>query len=109
MYDEAGCSRGGGTYAVHDRNRLSRMRAGHGHAWIKDQGSQIERGRISGRLYRHRVRIRIIEAQSPLGIWKQLRHRVFKFPAFIVNKRRAYVGWNHEELESLIDAEVTTT
>ena len=61
------------------------------------------------RLYRHRVRIRIIDAQSPLGIWKQLRHRVFKFPAFIVNKRRAYVGWNHEELESLIDAEVTTT
>ncbi len=65
-------------------------------------------GEIS-RLYRHRILIRIIDAQSPLGMWKQLRYRVFKFPAFIVNKKRAYVGWDTKELESVIDEEVKKT
>jgi hypothetical protein len=55
------------------------------------------------RLYRHRVRIRLIDAQSPLGFWKQLRHRVFRFPAFILDGKSTYVGWNPEELEALID------
>ncbi len=58
------------------------------------------------RLYRHRILIRVIDAQSPLGLWKQLRHRVFKFPAFIVNRKKAYIGWDHEKLECLLDAEV---
>jgi hypothetical protein len=61
------------------------------------------------RLYRHRILICIIDAQSPMGLWKQIRHRVFKFPAFIVNKKKTYVGWNPIELESVIDAEVTAT
>jgi hypothetical protein len=65
-------------------------------------------GEIS-RLYRHRILIRVIDAQSPLGMWKQLRHRVFKFPAFIVNKKKAYVGWDRRELESVIDEEVKRT
>ncbi|MBW2017348.1 MAG: hypothetical protein JRH13_02655 [Deltaproteobacteria bacterium] len=55
------------------------------------------------RLYRHRIRVRIIDAQSPLGLWKQLRHRVFKFPAFIVDKKHTYIGWNYSELETIID------
>jgi hypothetical protein len=55
------------------------------------------------RLYRHRIEIRIIDAQSPAGLWKQLRHRVFKFPAFIVDNKRTYVGWNYADLEAIID------
>jgi hypothetical protein len=61
------------------------------------------------RLYRHRILIRVIDAQSPVGLWKQIRHRVFKFPAFIVNKKKTYVGWNPGELESVIDEEVRRT
>ena len=55
------------------------------------------------RLYRHRILIRIIDAQSPHGLWKQLRHRVFKFPAFIVDKNKTYIGWEHGKLEAIID------
>jgi len=58
------------------------------------------------RLYRHRIRIRIIDAQSPMGLWKQLRHRVFKFPAFIINNKKKYVGWDYKELEALIDEDI---
>jgi hypothetical protein len=58
------------------------------------------------RLYRHRIRIRVIDAQSPLGLWKQMRHRVFRFPAFIVDKKRTYVGWDPGQLEDLIDERI---
>jgi hypothetical protein len=59
------------------------------------------------RLYRHRIQIRIIDALSPLGIWKQLRHRVFRFPAFIVGDgRKTYVGWDCQELGAIIDEEI---
>ena len=54
-------------------------------------------------LYRHRIRIQVIDAQSPLGVWKQIRYRLFRFPAFIVNKKRTYIGWDYKELEALID------
>jgi len=59
------------------------------------------------RLYRHRLRIRIIDAQSPLGLWKQIRHRVFRFPAFIVNRKGTYIGWDPAGLETLIDGYVS--
>lgn len=55
------------------------------------------------RLYRHRVRIDIIDAQSPFGFWKQLRHRVFRFPAFIIDRKKTYIGWDYRELEAIID------
>jgi len=57
-------------------------------------------------LYRHRIRIQVIDAQSPLGLWKQLRHRVFRVPAFIVDKKRTYVGWDAGKLEELIDKRI---
>jgi hypothetical protein len=55
------------------------------------------------RLYKHRIRITLIDAQSPLGLWKEIRHRVFRLPAFIVDRTRTCTGWDAEQLESLID------
>lgn len=57
-------------------------------------------------LYRHRIQIRVIDAQSPLGLWKQIRYRLFRFPAFIVDRKRTYIGWDYEELEALIDERI---
>ena len=54
-------------------------------------------------LYQHRIRIHVIDAISPLGLWKQIRHRAYHFPAFIVDRRHTYMGWDPEQLESLID------
>ena len=67
--------------------------------WIKEISS----------LYKHRIKIRVIDAQSPLGFWKQLRHRVFRFPAFIVDKKGTYIGWDSQELEALIDERIHKT
>jgi hypothetical protein len=55
------------------------------------------------RLYKHRILIRVIDAQSPMGILKSLRHRAWKYPAFIVEGKDKYVGWDAERLEALID------
>jgi hypothetical protein len=58
------------------------------------------------RLYRHRILIRVIDAQSPLGMWKQIRYRLFRFPAFIVDKKLTYIGWNPRSVEDLIDRRI---
>ncbi len=57
-------------------------------------------------LYRHRIVIRVIDAQSPLGLWKQIRYRLFRFPAFIVDRKHTYIGWDYQELETLIDEQI---
>lgn len=54
-------------------------------------------------LYKHRISIRLIDAQSPLGIYKSLVHRFRIYPTFIVEKKDVCKGWNREKLEELID------
>ena len=55
------------------------------------------------RLYKHRILIRVIDAQSPMGVLKSFRHRAWKYPAFIVKGKDKYVGWDPKKLEALID------
>ncbi|RLB11990.1 MAG: hypothetical protein DRG63_12360 [Deltaproteobacteria bacterium] len=55
-------------------------------------------------LYPYHIQVRLIDAQSPLGLWKQIRHRLFRFPAFIINHRETYIGWDTDQLEELIDS-----
>jgi hypothetical protein len=56
------------------------------------------------RLYKHRLLIKLIDAQSPLGIYKSLRHRIRTYPTFIVEGKETYTGWDKNQLESLLDA-----
>ena len=55
------------------------------------------------RLYKHRLLIRLIDVQSPLGIYKSLRYRIRTYPTFIVEGKETYVGWDKSQLESLLD------
>jgi hypothetical protein len=64
--------------------------------WIKDISC----------LYRHRVHIQVIDAFSPLGLWKQIRYGLHRFPAFVVDRKSTYVGWDAGKLESLIDERI---
>lgn len=58
------------------------------------------------KLYKHRIRISLIDAQSPLGIWKQIRHLLFKMPAFVVDRKAVHAGWDTERLEAIIDERI---
>ena len=51
-------------------------------------------------LYRHRLSIRIIDVQSPLGIYKAFRHRIRTYPAFVVEGKETYAGWDKGRLRS---------
>ena len=54
-------------------------------------------------LYKHRIRIRLIDAQSPIGILKSLIYRFREYPTFIVEKKDVYSGWDREKVEGLLD------
>lgn len=58
-------------------------------------------------LYKHRLHIRIVDAQSPLGMWKRIRHGFLKTPAFIVERKQAHIGWDFDRLELIIDKVIT--
>jgi len=55
------------------------------------------------RLYKHRLLIKLIDVQSPLGLYKSLRHQIRTYPGFIVEGKETYVGWDKNQLESLLD------
>ncbi len=74
--------------------------------WKKDLARLDDWMTSATQLYKHRIRIRLIDAQSPLGIWKQIRHRLFKLPAFVVDKRAVHTGWDTGQLESIIDERI---
>lgn len=54
-------------------------------------------------LYKHRIQIRLTDAQSPRGIYKSLIHRLRQYPAFIIEKKDVYIGWDRERIEELVD------
>jgi len=53
-------------------------------------------------LYKHRLFIKLIDVQSPLGIYKSLRHWIRKYPTFIVEGQETYTGWDKGRLENLL-------
>ena len=62
-------------------------------AWIRELNQ----------LYKHRLSVKLIEAPSPLGIYKSLRYRIRTYPTFIVEGKETYAGWDKSQLEGLLD------
>jgi len=58
------------------------------------------------RLYRHRLRIQVIDIKSLTGIYKCLRYGLFKYPAFIINKKDVLSGWDREKLSNILDVHI---
>jgi hypothetical protein len=54
--------------------------------------------------YGNRVMIRLIDPQSPSGIWKVLRHRIRRFPAFLVDGAEWIRGWEGNPEEAVRQA-----
>ena len=51
--------------------------------------------------YGNRVMIRLIDPQSPSGMWKVLRHRIRRFPAFLVDGTEWILGWEGDPEEAV--------
>ena len=61
------------------------------------------------RLYKHRLLIKLIDAQSLLGILKSLRYWIRSYPTFIVEGKETYAGWDKIQLETLLDKYIKTS
>jgi hypothetical protein len=47
---------------------------------------------LDGR-YGRQVSIRLVDPQSPLGLWRVLRHRIRRYPTFLIDGTEV-VGWD---------------
>jgi hypothetical protein len=56
--------------------------------------------------YREKILIKIIDAQSLQGFYKSIRYRAFHYPAFIINKKRKYIGKDKILLDGLLQQEI---
>ena len=61
------------------------------------------------RLYKHRLLINLIDAQSLWGIFKSLRYRIRSYPTFIVEGKETCAGWDKNQLEALLDKYIKTS
>ncbi len=48
------------------------------------------------------LQIRMVDPQSPEGLWKCLRYGVRRYPAFIVQGQHRIVGWNPTAVEQAL-------
>jgi hypothetical protein len=56
------------------------------------------------RSYGASIQIRVIDPQSGVGLYKCLRHRVRRYPAFIINGKTKHTGWDRDALDLLLQA-----
>jgi len=54
------------------------------------------------------LQVRVVDPQSPEGLWKCLRYGVRRYPAFIVNGRKRLTGWDKAALDSILEGEMST-
>ena len=57
--------------------------------------------------YGQQIMIRLIDLQSGLGLWKSLRYWVRQYPAFIVNGKTKYIGWDRHELDGILQKAIS--
>ncbi len=58
--------------------------------WIEDLSHQFA------------LQVRVIDPQSPEGLWKCLRYGIHHYPAFILPGRRRVVGWDRSALQAAL-------
>jgi len=54
--------------------------------------------------FREGIIIHVIDPQSLSGIFKSIKYRVRKYPAFIINGKELILGWDRAALDSAIEA-----
>jgi hypothetical protein len=53
--------------------------------------------------YPDRIQVKVIDALSPQGLYKKIRHRLKGYPGFIVDHQETYWGWDKDALEAIIE------
>ena len=56
--------------------------------------------------YRERILIRVIDVQSLQGVYKSIRYGIFRYPTFIINKKKKFTGKDKSRLDSLLQEQL---
>jgi hypothetical protein len=56
---------------------------------------------LAGR-YGDQILVKVIDPQSPEGLFKSLRYRVRRYPTWVVNGKKRVVGWDREALDAVL-------
>ena len=54
--------------------------------------------------YGDQIHIRVIDPQSPEGLFKSVHYWVRKYPTFIVDGRQKVIGWDQAALDAILQA-----
>ena len=52
--------------------------------------------------YRENILIKVIDVQSLQGVLKSIRHGIFRYPTFIIEKKKKYTGKDKDRLDALL-------
>jgi len=52
--------------------------------------------------YRENILIKVIDAQSLQGVLKSIRHGIFRYPTFVIDKKKKYTGKDKGRLDALL-------
>jgi hypothetical protein len=58
--------------------------------------------------YKENILIKVIDAQSLQGVYESIRHRVFRYPAFIINQKCKYFGRDKLRLDALLQNQLAS-
>lgn len=53
--------------------------------------------------YAERIVIKVIDPQSPEGLWKSLRYWARRYPTWVVNGKKCVVGWDRPALDAALE------
>ena len=65
-------------------------------AWVADAQAR----------YGSRLTVNVVDAASMEGLWKSLRHRARRFPAFILDGRERVLGFDRARLDAALEHHV---
>ena len=60
--------------------------------WIRELSQQ----------YRENILIKVIDVQSLQGVLKSIRHGIFRYPTFIIDKKKKYTGKDKGRLNAIL-------
>jgi hypothetical protein len=69
---------------------------------VADYNSLCETLRDLSGQFGRQVHFEIVDPQSLEGVWLALRHRIGKYPTFIIGGRQKVVGWEKQDLQAAI-------
>ena len=52
--------------------------------------------------YREKILIKVTDVQSLQGVLKSIRHGIFRYPTFIIDKKKKYTGKDKDRLDALL-------